>query len=87
MAVEEAKAADAERYAPYEWYAATSYIHKARREAAVADFEAAIEFGRKAELLAKKGRQLALERAAGGIDSGAPTIENAPPLPAAGTQW
>jgi len=45
-AVEQARAAQAEKYAPYWWTRATQYLHKAREVAAHADFQAANRFGR-----------------------------------------
>lgn len=67
--MEEARSIDAQRYAPYEWYAAVEYLHKAREMAGVADFEAAIEFGHKSAKLAKKARDLAMERSQGEASS------------------
>lgn len=54
-----AEAAEAEKYAPYEYTAAKAYLHKAREEQGYADFGAAIEYAFKAQELAEKG----LERA------------------------
>jgi hypothetical protein len=45
-AVDEARAAHADRYAPYWWTRATQYLHKAREVAAHADFQGANRFGR-----------------------------------------
>ena len=45
-AVDEARAAQAEKYAPYWWTRATQYLHKAREVAAHADFQGADRFGR-----------------------------------------
>jgi sRNA-binding protein len=45
-AVEEARAAKAEKYAPYWWTRATQYLHKAHQVAAHADFQGANRFGR-----------------------------------------
>ena len=61
-AVSAAKLAQADRYAPYEYTAAEEYLHKAREEAAYAEYEDAIEFGRKAEELADKGRAIAVAK-------------------------
>jgi hypothetical protein len=61
-AVSAAKLAQADRYAPYEYTAAEEYLHKAREEAGYAEYEDAIEFGRKAEELANKGRAIAVAR-------------------------
>ena len=61
-AVSAAKLAQADRYAPYEYTAAEEYLHKAREEAAYAEYEDAIAFGEKAEELANKGRAIAVSR-------------------------
>ena len=45
-AVDAARAAQAETYAPYWWTRATQYLHKAREVAAHADFQGANRFGR-----------------------------------------
>jgi hypothetical protein len=63
-AVEEARAVNAAKYAPYEWTRAVEYLHQARAEAAMADFEAANRFGRLATEAASKARTDAIRRAA-----------------------
>jgi sRNA-binding protein len=45
-AVEEARRAEADKLAPYWWTRATEYLHKARENAARADFQGANRFGR-----------------------------------------
>ena len=45
-ALEDARAARADRYAPYWWTRATEYLHKAREVAAYADYQGASRFGR-----------------------------------------
>jgi hypothetical protein len=55
-----AKEAQADRYAPYEYTAADAYLHKAREEAAYAQYQDSIEYGRKAEEQAHKARAIAL---------------------------
>jgi sRNA-binding protein len=45
-AVETARAARADKYAPYWWTRATEYLHKARELAAHADFQGANRFGK-----------------------------------------
>jgi hypothetical protein len=62
-AVAAAKAAGAEKYAPYEYTAAKEYLHKAREEEGYADHQAAIRFGKKAETMAARAKELALEQA------------------------
>jgi hypothetical protein len=63
-AVSAAKLASAERYAPYEYTASEEYLHKAREEAAHAEYQDAIEYGRKAEELANRARAITVERMA-----------------------
>jgi Domain of unknown function (DUF4398) len=58
-AVAAAKAAEADRYAPYEYTAAEEYLHKAREEAGYAEYQDAIEYGRKSEELANRARAIA----------------------------
>jgi hypothetical protein len=55
-----AKEAQADRYAPYEYTAAEAYLHKAREEAAYAQYQDSIEYGRKAEDQAHRARAIAL---------------------------
>jgi len=62
-AVEAARAANAETLAPYEFTSAVQYLHKAREEASAAQFQPALKFGRKAEEMAERARQRAIERA------------------------
>lgn len=63
-AVEEARAVNAARYAPYHWTRATEYLHQARVEAAAADFQAANRFGRLATQAAEQAKADAIRRAA-----------------------
>lgn len=63
-AVAAATAVDAQRFAPYWYTLAVQYLHRAREEAALADFEAANRFGKKATNAADKAKKLAIERAA-----------------------
>ena len=58
-AVEAAKAAQADQYAPYYYTRATEYLHKAHENAAHADFQGANRFGR----LAAEAGQLAEQEA------------------------
>lgn len=62
-AVEEARAANAAKYAPYEWTRAVEYLRQARAEAAYADFQAANRFGRLAQEAAAKAKTDAIRRA------------------------
>lgn len=68
-AVAAARAAGADELAPYWYTLAVEYLHKAREEAALADFEAAHRFGRQAHRAAVEARTLALRRAARPDDS------------------
>lgn len=52
--LEGAQAAEAEKYAVYEYTAASEYLHKAREEQGYADFGPAIDFAYKAQDLAQK---------------------------------
>lgn len=49
--------------APYEYYSALEYLHKAREEVGYSDYEAAIEYAREARSFAHKARDIALNRA------------------------
>lgn len=74
-----AKAANADKYAPYEYTAAVEYLHKAREEEGYADHEAAVHFGKMAADLASKAREIALAQAASGAPlPGAATPPSAP---------
>ena len=63
-AVSAAKLAQADRYAPYEYTAAEEYLHKAREEAGHAEYQDAIEFGRKAEEYANRARAISVAKLA-----------------------
>ena len=52
--VDEARAAQADKYSPYWWTRAKEYLAKSRELAAVADFQAANRFGRLAGEAADK---------------------------------
>ena len=58
--VDTARAAQADKYAPYYWTRATQYLHQARVAAARADFQGANRFGR----LASEAGDKAVEEAA-----------------------
>lgn len=62
-AVEAARVARAETYAPYWWTRATQYLHKARELAAHADYQGANRFGALAEDAANRATQAAIEGA------------------------
>ena len=57
--VDEARAAQADKYAPYWWTRATQYLHQARVKAARSDFQGANRFGR----LATESADKAIEEA------------------------
>ena len=63
-AVSAAKLASAQRYAPYEYTAAEEYLHKAREEGGYAEYQDAIEYGKKAEDLANRARAIAVSKQA-----------------------
>jgi hypothetical protein len=91
-AVAEARHAEADKYAPYWWTRATQYLHKARENAAHADFQGANRFGRLAAEAAEQAivdakdpskRPLDL-RVAPAKGPGAPAKDPAGPAPAKG---
>lgn len=63
-AVDEARAVNAAKFAPYWWTRATEYLHQARVEAASSDWQAANRFGRLAARAAEQARADAIRRAA-----------------------
>jgi hypothetical protein len=63
-AVSAAKLAQAERYAPYEYTAAEEYLHKAREEGGYAQYEDAIDYGRRAEEMANRARAISVAKLA-----------------------
>jgi hypothetical protein len=58
-----AKAVRADKYAPYFYTLAVEFLHKAREEAAHADYQAANRFGRESSNAAKEARKLSIQRA------------------------
>ena len=58
--IEAARTAQADKLAPYEWTLANLYIHKAREEVGYSDFEAAVDFAKKASLNANEARKKAM---------------------------
>jgi hypothetical protein len=80
-AVAAAKAMGGDRYAPYEYTSAVEYLHKAREEAGYAEYQVAIDYGRRAEEFALRARALAEEKSAS--PSGTEAHPGAPP-PAVG---
>ena len=59
--VEKARAAEADKYAPYYWTRAKEYLFKARERAAYADYQGANRFGRLAAEAADLAEQAAVE--------------------------
>jgi hypothetical protein len=59
--VDAARAAEADRYAPYYWTRANEYLLKARERAAYADYQGANRFGRLATEAAQLAEQTANE--------------------------
>ena len=77
-AVAAAKAADAPKFAPYEYYFAEANLAKAREEVASAEYEDAIRFAKAAHSFGIKARELAQARslaAASAAGSSVPTAE------------
>jgi hypothetical protein len=60
--VSEAKTAEAESFAPYEYWSAVTYLRMAREKAGYADFQNAKDYGDRAVAMAQKARELADER-------------------------
>jgi hypothetical protein len=56
-AVDQARAAQAEKYSPYYWTRAIQYLHMAREVAAHADYQGANRFGRLATEAAVKAKE------------------------------
>lgn len=70
-----AREVGAERYAPYEYTSAVVSLHKAREEAGYSDYQAAIRLGERAELMARRAKEVAL-RAAARIAAEEPDVED-----------
>jgi len=82
-AVDQARAAHADKYAPYWWTRATQYLHKARELAAHADFQAANRYGRVATEAATQATEEATIAANAASPSPAEPARAAQPAPAA----
>ena len=59
--VDKARAAEADKYAPYYWTRAKEYLYKARERAAYADYQGANRFGRLAAESADLAEQMAVQ--------------------------
>jgi len=77
-AVAAAKAAHGDKYAPYEMTAAQEYLHKAREEAGYAEYQDAIEYGRKSEELANRALAIALSQSSQSLKQANPPSHPAP---------
>jgi hypothetical protein len=74
-AVAEAKAANAEQLAPYEYTSAVAYFDKAREEGGYAAYQIAINYGHRAEDFAVRARAIAETKAASRPPGGAAVAE------------
>jgi hypothetical protein len=72
--VEAARAVEADKYSPYYYTLAVEYLHKARVEAAAADYQAANRFGKRAEEAAVKAKEEALARVGKPIEMFHPVV-------------
>lgn len=61
-AIAEMEAAQAEQYAPYEYYSSKLYLEKAQEKNAYAQFQTASEFAKKSEAFAQEARKKALSK-------------------------
>ena len=62
-ALDQARVANAEKLAPYEWTAANLYLHKAREEVGYSDYEHAIRYAQTAAKFASLAREHAVKTA------------------------
>lgn len=77
-AVDDARAAQADKFSPYWWTRATQYLHQARVLAAHADFQGANRFGRRASEAAEKAVE---EAQAAAADPSKRPLETTTPTP------
>ena len=68
-AVADARAANAERLAPYEYWSALTYLQMAREKVGYADFEDAVTYGEKSEKMAIEAKKLAVQKGKEGPDA------------------
>lgn len=61
-ALAEAKAAKAKKLAPYEYWSAVTYLHMAREKAGEADFQLAVDYGRRAVKMSRDAARVARTR-------------------------
>ncbi len=69
-ALAEAKAEDAEKRAPFEYWSATTYLRMAREKAGEADWELAVDYGQRAAKMGRAASRVARQRAREGAASG-----------------
>ncbi len=82
-ALAEARTANAEKLAPYEYWSAVEYLQMAREMAAYADYLVANKYGEEAAKMASEARRLAAEKAQAGPAATATGGDESPPdLPA-----
>jgi hypothetical protein len=82
-ALAEARTANAERLAPYEYWSAVEYLRMAKEMAAYADYLVANKYGEEAAKMATDARRLAAEKAQAGPAATATGSDESPPdLPA-----
>ena len=77
-ALAEARAADAEKLFPYEYWTAVEYLNMAREKAAYAYYEVAISYGERSEQAAHEANRLANERMQTRTAQPAPSSEAIP---------
>ncbi len=62
QALAEAKAANAEKLAPYEYWSAVTYLTMAREKASYADYQNAWDYGERSEAASQKAKRIASEK-------------------------
>lgn len=78
-AVADAKNAEAEQYAPYEYWGAVSYLEQAKVLMAYSEYERSFDYGVRAKQLAEEAKQKADLRESGQTKQ---TLEDGAPAPA-----
>lgn len=82
-AVADAKNAEAEQYAPYEYWGAVSYLEQAKVLMAYSEYERSFDYGVRAKQLAEEAKQKADLRESGQTKQ---TLEDGAPAPAGDTK-
>lgn len=77
-AVAEARTANAEKLAPYEYWSAVIYLRMSREKAGHADFEDSWKYGRKSAEMGSLAKKLASEKAEVGPDAVQPAPDETP---------